>query len=106
MGYNYHGKRNGRINNRLLSMKYLRCREEEDWQYVILCQGINEMKEQYLKDVRTNLKKITTTESENETVELIVGDLETYLKEEDKDFVTMQHIIGMELVFKGWIVKN
>jgi len=58
------------------------------------------MKEQYLKDMRTNLKKITTTESENETVELIVGDLETYLKEEDKDFVTTQHIIGMELVYK------
>ena len=56
--------------------------------------------------MRTNFKKIISTESKNKTVELIVGDLETYLKEEDKDFVTTQHIIGMELVFKGWIVKN
>ena len=64
------------------------------------------MKEQYSKDVKINLRKIVTTESENEIVKLIASNLKTHLKEEDNNYVTTQHIVGIELVFEGWIVKN
>ena len=28
------------------------------------------------------------------------------MNEEDQHYVTIQHVIGIELLFKGWVVQN
>ena len=42
--YNYYRYRNAVINEELCRDKYLRCNELEDWQHVILCPVIAELK--------------------------------------------------------------
>ena len=37
---------------------------------------------------------------------MIIGDISWYAKDEEHKYVTIQHAIGMELIFKGWVVKN
>ena len=40
-------------------------------------------------------------EHEKELVELIITDISAYVHEEETDFKTTQHLIGMDLLFRG-----
>ena len=64
------------------------------------------MKNEYLKELKSKMDEITKKEYEKEVVELIITDISAYLNEEETDFKTTQHLIGMDLLFKGWVVKN
>ena len=37
---------------------------------------------------------------------MIIEDIKTYVMGAQNEYVTTQHAIGMELIFKGWVVKN
>ena len=37
---------------------------------------------------------------------MITEDLHRYLHCDDQEYITTQHIVGMDMVFKGWAVKN
>ena len=39
-------------------------------------------------------------------IELIMKDLGTYIYQKEDDFETTQHLVGMDLIFKGWVMKN
>jgi len=106
VGFNHHGKRNGKINEGLTSSKCPRCGQEEDWEHVILCNGMQGIKEQYIKEMKGKMLKIAKQERERQLVELIVKDIETYMNQESNEYTTTQHVVGMDLMFKGWVIKN
>jgi len=105
-GYNHHGCRNNKINSGLIDNKCPICGEIEDWKHIVRCQGIDQMKEAYLIDLENELKKVKGVHQERETVNHILSDINTYIKNNNEELVTTQQLIGMDLIFKGWVMKN
>lgn len=64
------------------------------------------MKDEYLNELKSKMNKIATHENERELVELIMKDIKAYVHNKDAEFTTTQQLIGMDLLFKGWVVKN
>ena len=105
-GYNHHGVRNAKINKELTNEECPRCGKREDWTHVILCEGINEIKYEYLNDVKSNIEKLNLNDEEKQNAEMIIDDIENYILVENKEFITTQHLIGMKMLYRGWVVKN
>ena len=82
-GYNLHGRRNSAINKGLVSLKYPRCGEEEDWQHVITCQSIDHLKDQYVVNLESKLGKVAKEEIDREIIQLIIADINQYIRNED-----------------------
>ena len=78
-GYNHHGKQNELVNKGLVRSRCPRCKGDENWKYVILCDGIKSLKEKYLRELRESLGKIIKTEQEREVADLITSNIKTYL---------------------------
>ena len=64
------------------------------------------MKETYLKEMETKMRKVARNDEEQDIVTIIIGDILQYMKDEEHEYITTQHVIGMELIFKEWVVKN
>ena len=105
-GYNQHGKRNGCINKGLVDTKCPRCGVEEDWEHVILCESINDLKSEYLTTLKSEMDKVVKSDEEKHAVQLIINDLVQYVRNGSQEYATTQHLVGMSVVFKGWVVKN
>ena len=73
--YNHYGKQNCMINKSLTSSLCPRCNEEEDQEHMIQCNGINEMKDEFLKTLGDKLKKIKTMDREKDTISIILQDI-------------------------------
>ena len=68
-GYNHHGKRNAKINNDVCRDKCPRCNAIEDWEHIILCQGVESLKNEYIEE----LKVLTTKEKIKDEERLMVN---------------------------------
>ena len=64
------------------------------------------MKDEYLNELKSKMSKIAIHKNERELVELIMKDIKAYVHNKDAEFMTTQQLIGMDLLFKGWVVKN
>ena len=62
VGYNHYRRRNKIVNNGLVENKCSRCKREEDWEHVILCQGIAEIKDQCATELNEKLRKLARNE--------------------------------------------
>ena len=105
-GYNHHGVRNAKINQGLCSDSCPRCGRKEDWEHVMLCEGINELKKEFIIEVEEKIKEEKVNDDEMQQVEWIMKDIKKYLYQEDEEYMTTQQVIGMKMLFKGWSVKN
>lgn len=47
-GFNHGGFIDKKVNKGLVTNKFLRCNELENWQHVTLCEGTEELKENYV----------------------------------------------------------
>ena len=54
-GYNHHGERNSKINKGLVQTTCPRCGDKEDWEHIILCQSISNLKDQYVSELNAKL---------------------------------------------------
>jgi len=52
------------------------------------------------------MNKEAKTDDEKDTVELILNNIKRYLFQENNDYITTQNIVGMRIIFRGWVVKN
>ena len=68
---------------------------------MILCQGITEMKDQYVTKLNEKLRKLVRNKQEEAIIKMIIGDIKIYMNQEENEYVTTQHLIGMDLIFKG-----
>ena len=64
------------------------------------------MKNEYLKELKSKIDKITKKEHEKELVELIITDIRAYLHKEETEFKSTQNLIRIDLLFKGQVIKN
>ena len=64
------------------------------------------MKEEYLNELKNKLSKVAKDDINKETAEMIVDDIKRYVYNKDQNYITTQHVIDIELLFKGWVVKN
>ena len=56
--------------------------------------------------MESKLGKVAKEETDREIIQLIIADINRYIRNEDQEYLTTQHIIGMQLIFKGWVVRN
>ena len=95
------------INSGLTDSKCPRCQSREDWEHVILCSAIQEQKEKYIQTLKSKIAKVKNIQHLEEPISWIVGDIEQYLKgEETNEYNTTQGIVGMKMLFRGWVTKN
>ena len=64
-------------------------RDEEDWEYVILCQGVQNTN-RHAKDMKGKMLKIAKNKQDVELVDLIVSNIEAYAHQEDNKHTTAQ----------------
>ena len=106
VGYNHYGKRDRLVNNGLADDKCPRCGRVEDWKHVILCESIDDMKSKYVKELKSKMMKLAKHEQDKVVIDLIITDIEVYVKGENDELETTQQLIGMDMLFRGWVVKN
>ena len=107
VGFNHYGERDMTINSGLTDSKCPRCQSREDWEHVILCSAIQEQKEKYIQTLKSKIAKVKNIQHLEEPISWIVGDIEQYLKgEETNEYNTTQGIVGMKMLFRGWVTKN
>ena len=71
-----------------------------------MCAGTDELKQEYLDELKKTILKEKITDDEKIIVDMILDDINTYLFSKDNEYNTTQHIIGMKMIFRGWVVKN
>ena len=59
-----------------------------------------------MNDLKAKLDAVAIDEIDKAEIEMIIEDIKTYVMGAQNEYVTTQHAIGMELIFKGWVVKN
>ena len=72
----------------------------------MLCRGISEVQNEYASDMKTKLMKIARNEEEEDMINMILEDIKKCVCQESEEYATTQHLVGMDLAFKGWVVKN
>ena len=61
----------------------------------------------YITTLEEKINKIKRLETVREQVDLMLSDIKKYLMEGvDAEGNTIQSVIGISLIFRGWIVKN
>ena len=74
---------------------------------MIVCPVIEPIKTKYKKLLRTALIKVKEYKYLVVAMELLLNDIDEYLSGGDSyEGVTTQSIIGIQLIFRGWIIKN
>ena len=56
--------------------------------------------------MKVKMLKIAQNEQDEELVDFIIKDIRNYVSRGDEEYITMQQVVGMELIFKGWVMKN
>ena len=67
------------INKGLVETKYPHCGEEEDWEHVILCLSISNLKDYFVNDLKVKLDVVAIDEIDKVEVEMIIEDIKTYM---------------------------
>ena len=68
---------------------------------MILCEEIEEIKDNYVKELEKKLNKIALGDYEKETTNMITQDMRMYLNQIERKCITTQYIVGIKLIFKG-----
>ena len=74
---------------------------------MIVCPVIELIKTEYKQTLRIALMKVKECTHLVEAINLLLNDINNYLNGRDPyDGITMQSLIGMQSLFRGWITKN
>ena len=71
-----------------------------------MCPEIENIKNEYLEELKKIILKEKLTDKERNTVDMIMNDIKRYLFSENNEYNTTQHLIGIKMLFRGWVVKN
>jgi len=64
------------------------------------------LKEQFIAELKAKVGKVAKDETNKEETEIIIDNIKNYVMQKNNEYVTTQHVIGMEILFKEWVVKN
>jgi len=105
-GFNHYGLRNELINNKMIGSECPRCSEPETWDHVILCHCTKGLRKQFIVDLLKELFKNREPTVTYEEIFDMVEDILVYLdKEDEENYTTSQHMVGMDQLFRGYVVK-
>ena len=103
--FNHFSCRDEKSNKGLVTNKCPRCNKIENWLHVMTCEGAEDLKEKHVYNLIEGIKKVQN--AQHLSVEWIVSDIRACLKRDDRyEHKTTQSVIGIENLFRGWIVKN
>ena len=71
-----------------------------------MCQGAQPIADRYIEDMKVKMLKVAQNEQDEELVDFIIKDIQNYVSRGDEEYTTMQQVVGMELIFKGRVMKN
>ena len=94
------------INKDLIEEACSRCNEIETWEHVIKCDQTKPMRKEFI----TNLLKDLFDNKEDavhfEEIFKMIEDVLRYLEnEEEEEFKTNQRLVGIQQLFRGYIIK-
>ena len=94
------------INKKEYGNECPRCSEDETWEHVIKCRKTINIRKEFIKTlIKEMLQKFSTDIDQDEILSLI-EDILKYLESDDSDeYETNQGIIGIQYIFRGYIVK-
>ena len=105
-GYNHYGVRHQMINNNMVGSECPRCSDPETWDHVITCHFTKQYRKKFIEDLLAELLKKRSPLVEIEEIFDMLEDILVYLdKEDEEEYETNQHMIGMSNLFRGFIVK-
>ena len=59
------------------------------------------MKDEYVKNSSTEVRKIAKTQEKKETIEMIMSDITAYLAGGEHQYLITQQLTGFKLIFYG-----
>ena len=105
-GHNHYGVRNQMINNNMVGSECPRCSEPETWDHVITCHHTKKYRKKFVEDLLAELIKEKSPLMETDEILDMIEDMLIYLdKDDEEDYETNQHLIGMSNLFRGFIIK-
>ena len=94
------------INNNIIGMEYLRYSEIETWENIVKCKETKYLRKEYIKDLMKEIvKEVPKDISINEIFEMIEDILRYLENDESGEYETNQGIIGLQYLFRAYIVK-
>ena len=104
--YNYYGVRYALINDDMIEENCLRCNEIEMWKYVIKCTDTKKMRKEFVTELLKEIIENKDREVEIEEIFEMIKDILRYLDDkEEEEYKTNQVIIGMQQLFRGYVIK-
>ena len=90
----------------MVSSECPRCSEPETQDHVILCPSTKALRKEFIVDLLQELFKNRESTVTHEEIFDIIEDILVYLdKEDEENYTTNQHMIGMHQLFRGYMVK-
>jgi len=106
-GFNHYGVRDVLINNNMKSNECPRCSKIEMWDHVIKCVKTKEIRRNYIIQMTIALLKNKEEYISHNVIFNMIEDIMVYLENGDPDeYETTQHYIGMDAIFRGFIVRD
>ena len=85
-----------------MSKRCPRFHQVESWEHVSTCPGIDNLKEEFTKNMKDKLYKACETDEDDERVSWIIADMTSHLCQHDQiEWLTTQSIVGMKVLFRG-----
>lgn len=106
-GFNHYGVRHAKINNDMIEAKCPLCNSEETWEHVTKCRETTQLRREFIKKLAVELVNDKPVDVHADLMMSFVEDIATYLEddEEEDEYETNQHLIGMKELFRGHVVK-
>ena len=90
-----------------MSKRCPKCHQVESWEHATTCPGIDNLKEEFTKNMKDKLNKARQTDDDDERVSWIIVDATSCLHQHNQlEQLTTQFIVGMKTLLRGQIVKN
>jgi len=96
IGYNHYGVRHRKINQNLISVECLQCREIETWYHVVQCRALFNYNERFVREVAQKLQLRLRMKQQKAVVRNINNNLKSYLLNTSNRYQMNQYIIGWE----------
>jgi len=94
------------VNNGIIKGECPRYTFAEDWDYIVPCVEMNIEKRQFIIDLYNDLQKDPSSINKSMEVLAIIFHILQYLKNKDGIAKMMQSQIGVNMLFRGYIIRD
>ena len=92
-------------NRGFTSIMYLKCRVQEDWRHIILCNTLQSERREFIIRLYDKLMKANIYNDNKQFIINMLSDIVSYFNRENKNKI-IQSLVSTELILRGMIVKD